>query len=231
MQQVIYPGISVAQSSSPLSRNFDRQFEDTFRMRHLSNQVADKKLIFNSLKPCSRHLTNHLFRKICLLSLLAASSFLAGAQNDILPTDQIKITGKVKQELTIRLADLAKYPAHRIKSFALVNHKGEKKADIKNLRGIRITDLLQPVEFATDSPKQLSEYYLVFVASDGYKVVYSWNEIFNSPTGLNTWVVTSKEGIDAANMPERILVVSPGDIHTGRRYLKGLTEIRVETVK
>lgn len=161
-----------------------------------------------------------------LLFILTGS--IALAQKEVPPTDQFTVTGKVKQETTIRLTDLNNYPVQKIKSFALTNHLGEKKATIKNLRGVRITDLLKPVEIAVENPKKLNAVFLVFVASDGYEVVYSWNEIFNSPTGLNTWVIVSKDGAAAADMPERILLVSPGDLHIGRRYLKGLKEIRVE---
>ena len=146
-------------------------------------------------------------------------------------TDAIVVTGKVKQELTIRLTDLAAYPQQKIKKFKITNHKGENKGEIKKMTGVSVLDLLQKVEFDVDNPKLLSEYYLVFEAFDGYKVVYSWNEIFNSDTGKHIFVVTSKDGEPAATMPQTMLVVTPSDIQTGRRYIKNVAHIVVKKVE
>lgn len=86
-------------------------------------------------------------------------------------------------------------------------------------------DLLQKVEVAEDNPRLLSTYYLVFEASDGYKVVYSWNEIFNTPAGKQIFILTEKDGENMDTMKDKIVVITPGDIQTGRRYVKGLAKV------
>ena len=40
--------------------------------------------------------------------------------------------------------------------------------------------------------------------------------------------VTVKDGITLKNMTERLLLISPTDLNTGRRYVKGLSEIQVK---
>ena len=92
-------------------------------------------------------------------------------------------------------------------------------------------DLLGSVDFKSESPKTVSEFYLTLIASDGYKVVFSWNEIFNTEVGDHTYLITEKDGKKIQDLNERILVLSASDYKTGRRYIKGLQEIVVGRVK
>ena len=106
----------------------------------------------------------------------------------------------------------------------------QKKYTMTNIEGVPIKSILSKVSLATDDPKTLSEYYFVFIASDNYKVVYSWNELFNSATGNNIFVIQKKEGKDLTSLDDVISVICTSDEATGRRYVKGLKEILVERV-
>ena len=86
-------------------------------------------------------------------------------------------------------------------------------------------DILNKVEIDSETPKLLSEYYFVCIASDNYKVVFSWNEIFNSATGKSVYIITSQDGKPASQLDNRIALISPKDQITGRRYVKGLQKI------
>ena len=90
--------------------------------------------------------------------------------------------------------------------------------------------MLGNLEIKDGSPKLLSEYYLVFEATDGYRVVFSWNEIFNSPTGSNTFILTDADGVPLEAGKGRIVLISPKDTQTGPRYVKGLNGIIVHRV-
>ena len=89
------------------------------------------------------------------------------------------------------------------------------------LSGIPIKDLFETIQFNGSNPKLLSEYYLIFIASDGYKVVYSWNEIFNTPTGDNTYIIVEKDNKKLFDMEDGILLFTKTDFKTGRRFIKG----------
>lgn len=152
-------------------------------------------------------------------------------QTQIQPSESFSVTGEVKQEQTFTLSDFQNRKTKRIKDVAIINPAGVKKGTAKKLKGILLKELLSTVEFKTDKPSTLNEFYLALVASDGYKVVYSWNEIFNSPTGDNLYLVTEKQGKNIRDLPERILLVTTTDFITGRRYIKGLKQIIVARVK
>jgi len=118
-----------------------------------------------------------------------------------------------------------------IKNVILTNHLGEVKGNIQNIKGIALKPLLEKIEFLAEKPKELSEFYLTFVASDGYKVVYSWNEIFNSETGNNLFIITEKDGKKLTDLDDRILTITTTDFKTGRRYVKALDKIIVGRVE
>jgi hypothetical protein len=159
--------------------------------------------------------------------VLIAVAHIAIAQKESLRSNAFAVKGQVKKEVKITVTDLMKLESKAIGDLVITNHLGEPKSTAKNLKGVLLKDLLSKVEFNSESPKTLSEFYLTFIATDNYKVIYSWNEIFNSPTGNNIWVVTEKAGVKLDSMDDRILVVCTTDFKTGRRHVKGLSQILV----
>ena len=133
--------------------------------------------------------------------------------------------------MTISLADLSSYKTYSIDSIIITNHLGERRSTLKNVKGVLLKDILGKVEIDAEAPKVLSEYYFVCIASDNYKVVFSWNEIFNNPAGKSVYILTGNDGKPASALDNRIALVSPKDEMTGRRYVKGLQKIVIERVK
>lgn len=141
------------------------------------------------------------------------------------------ISGEVKRPVTITLNDLSKYAEVVIGDITITNHLGEKKSEQKSLKGILLKDVLQSAEINNESPKVLSEYYFQCKATDGYLVVFSWNELFNTSTGESVFLVTSKNGVAITDLEESILMISSKDYKTGRRYVKALSTIEVKRAR
>lgn len=146
-------------------------------------------------------------------------------------TQSFTVSGEVKSVATIQASDLTKFMLHEIGDVVITNHLGEKKSEAKGLKGVLLKDVLSSVELNAENPKVLSEYYFVCRASDGYTIVYSWNELFNSATGNTAFIVTEKEGKSLAQMKDAILVITPSDSKTGRRHLKGLASIEIKRAR
>ncbi|WP_294250185.1 molybdopterin-binding protein [uncultured Chryseobacterium sp.] len=142
----------------------------------------------------------------------------------------VKVTGTIEKPVIVSLEDLKKYETHQITSIDILNHKLEFKKNLKNLKGVLLKDLLEQVKFNAASPKDLSMFYLVCIAEDGYKVVYSWNEIFNSTAEKQAMLITGTGGTSIADNKEGITLITPGDKATGRRYVKNLSEIIINKV-
>ncbi|MGV3593600.1 MAG: hypothetical protein ACO1NK_00015 [Sediminibacterium sp.] len=167
---------------------------------------------------------------LILLSMLCVSQ-LVFAQHDTKPTDYFTIEGKVKQTVKFTLEDATALNSLSFDSIVIYNHLVVRKSVLKNVKGVLLKDVLVKSSFDTNDPKSLSEYYITCIASDEYKVVFSWNEIFNSAIGKQLIIITDADGTKASSLSQRIAIISPADIATGRRYVHGVSRIVVSRVE
>jgi hypothetical protein len=156
--------------------------------------------------------------------LLAALSVTVDAQKQ---TQSFTIKGKVKQEIIIGETDLKKYSTQTIGSVNITNHKGDVKGEAKDMTGVLLRDLLKNIILDEENPKFFSEYYFVCVGSDTYKVVFSWDELFNTAVSQKVFIVTQKDGQSMMNNEDGKLMISAEDFRTGRRFVKNLETILV----
>jgi hypothetical protein len=157
--------------------------------------------------------------------------FIAGtlfAQEKPIATDSILVSGNLKKTTVIQISQLLALPTTSLPDLTITNHLGEIKGVAKNMKGVLLKTVLENLSYDVPSPKQLSEFYFVLIATDGYKVVYSWNELFNNDAGNKVFLITEKEGKSMANSNERILIAHLSDFKTGRRYIKALQQILVK---
>ena len=170
--------------------------------------------------------------KPILVLIFAFIVFTASAQKENIPTtENFSIEGTVKKSQTLSLNDLSSYKSYTIDSIVITNHLGERRSSLKKVKAVLLKDILDKAEIDAENHKVLNEYYLVCIASDNYKAVFSWNEIFNTDTGKSVYIITEQDGKPAASLDNRIALVSPSDQMTGRRYVKGLQKIVVERIK
>jgi hypothetical protein len=169
--------------------------------------------------------------KCFLLFVFITTSVFASGQKPIPTTENFIIEGKVKKEMTVSLADLSSYKSYSIDSIVITNHLGERRSTLKNVKGVLLKDILGKIEIDSENPKLLSEFYFVCIAADNYKVVFSWNEIFNNDLGKSIYILNGNDGKPASALDDRIALISPKDDMTGRRYVKGLQKIIIERAK
>jgi hypothetical protein len=169
--------------------------------------------------------------KSILVAVLFVSSLVSMAQENIPVTSSITIEGQIKKSIVLELNDIKKFNTVSLDSVRITNHLMEYRKTIKNIKGILLKDILSKIEFDVSSPKLMSEFYIICVATDNYKVVFSWNEIFNSDLGKQAMIIVAADGMAAENRDDRIALLSPSDYATGRRYVKGLQKIIIQRVK
>lgn len=169
-------------------------------------------------------------KKLLLISFLVLTLDLP-AQDKIDTTSQFIIEGKVKNRLVFLLKDLDAFAPRAIDSVIICNHLMEMKRTIRHVKGVLLKDIIDKVGIDINSLKLLNEFYITCIASDNYKVVFSWNEIYNSAIGEQVMILTESNGKTGDQMPDRIVLLSAADRATGRRYVKGLQKIVIEQVK
>jgi len=160
-------------------------------------------------------------KKLLLLFLFCTTT--AFAQQ----THQFTISGKVKTESVITMDSLNSYPLKTIGDIKVTDHTGTFKHQDDQLKGVLLKDILNHSQWTITSPKLFSTMYFTCIGSDGYKVVYSWNELFNTSVGDNVYILMEKNGVKTSTLPESIQMASMLDFKTGRRYLHNLDKIVV----
>jgi len=146
-------------------------------------------------------------------------------------SESFTISGEVLKAETIDIAKLSGYTQVHLDSLRIYTHDMQPKGLMKNIKGVLLKDILSAIPFNNENPKVLSEYYIECLATDGYIVLFSWNEIFNSETGKHVMIVTSKNGTNASQQDDRIALITPTDQSTGRRYVKWLNRIIIRRQK
>ena len=152
------------------------------------------------------------------------------AQKQALPTDEIRIFGLIDTSVTMSFSKLSEFPKVDIGDFDITNHAGEFKKKYTQLKGISLLNVLDKVHISSPTPKELSEFYFVFKGSDGYAVVFSWNEIFNTDVGKFLFIITEINAKSQSDSPERVLLICTKDFRTGRRHIKGLQSIEIKRI-
>jgi hypothetical protein len=153
---------------------------------------------------------------------------ISEAQNT---SESFAVSGEVLKAETIDIAKLSSYSKVHLDSLRIYTPDMQPKGLMKNIDGVLLKDILTAIPFNNENPKVLSEYYIECEATDGYIVLFSWNEIFNSETGKHVMIITSKNGTNADQMDDRIALISPTDQATGRRYVKWLNRIIIRRQK
>jgi hypothetical protein len=162
---------------------------------------------------------------ICFLFSLIACKAIP--QSNYTPTDKFTIEGRVKYMLTFSTSDIDTFKTISLPDLLITDHMGSKRQTLTHLKGVLLKDVLVKAELDAENPKVLSEYYYVLEAPDNYKIVYSWNEIFNTETGNNIYILVEEDGKNYKQTDERIAIVTMTDLRTGRRHMRNISRIIV----
>jgi hypothetical protein len=169
--------------------------------------------------------------KILFVLLFLAATCIARSQENTPPTDRFSIDGKVKNSFSFSLEEAGQYAKIGVDSLVIYNHLMQRRRTIKNIKGILLRDIIEKAVIDVQSPKILSEFYITCIAADNYKVVFSWNELFNTEIGKKVMIITESDGVQAKDGKDKIALMSAADQATGRRFVKGLSKVIIEQVK
>lgn len=158
-----------------------------------------------------------------LFWLLCISPLFGQVKNT---TQSFTVSGKVKNVRTFTTAGLRKW---KTISLGEINTScsPRNKETTKSVKAVVLKQVLDSVQFDYDSPKELLSYYFKLVSADGYTLVFSFSEIYNTETGNKLFLVVEKDGQPIEDIQNSLLVLSTGDIKIGSRNMKWLEKIVV----
>jgi hypothetical protein len=139
------------------------------------------------------------------------------------------VKGDVEFPLVLTVDSLRKMKIAVIDNFKVVCQNGANKKEDRTCRGVLLKDILEKAKIKQSNHKDRN-FYIVARATDNYKATFSWGELFNNPTGENTYVLFEENGEPIRSQGEMILTCK-NDIKAGPRHVFWLTSIEVNRVK
>ncbi len=139
----------------------------------------------------------------------------------------IDVDGIMPKPVKLTLTDIKKLPAVTKANVKISGTGGMVKHTFQTIKGVLLKDLLLKAGIDNSNFKEAGKLYIVATATDGYKAVFSWSEIFNSASSLAIMVIYEENGKPVKDDGEFILL-SINDTVNGIRHVKWLSEITVK---
>lgn len=93
--------------------------------------------------------------------------------------------------------------------------------------GVLLRDVLSRAGLAAGTDRSLRTSTVEAIATDGYRAVFSWGELYNAAGGDQVLVIRSQDGtpLDATAGPLALRAL--GDVRPGPRHVRNLCALRV----
>lgn len=164
---------------------------------------------------------------ITMLLTIQSPAFADAGKPPVSTSRGVSITGGVEHPATFSVDQLRQRPIGQIVSLQLTDKNA---GTTSTVRGIRLHDLLDEARIVTRDHNTVKKLAIIAGAADGYKVVFSWSELFNSPLGDSVLVLFERDGKPLPENEGPMALVSGKDIKTGPRHVKWLQAIEVRQI-
>ena len=172
----------------------------------------------------------HLFVAGLLACGITAFAF---AQPPGTVTTTLTLRGSVEREITLSVDDLKRLPVQRIDDVRSVRDASGATDLTENARryaGCLLRDVLERAKPIEKKRMDLRKSVVIATASDGYRAVFSWSELYLSPIGDGVLVVYERDGAPLDDSEGRIALVSLKDTRPGPRHVKWLQSVELRTL-
>jgi len=135
-------------------------------------------------------------------------------------TEVVTIGGWVRQPLQLTLPQLAARDDVRAVQFTVVCTFDGAHGGARAYTGVPLAALVLQAEPAFEQRTDFKRVALVAESVEGYRALFSWGEVFNTPVGdgvLVAWPSGQTEG--------PVALVSLQDLATGPRFVQGLAGV------
>jgi hypothetical protein len=174
-------------------------------------------------------------RRLVLAGLLAAGPMLAsahpqGGDSASFVTRKLSIGGRVQQNLELSPEALTSFPVQAPAEIPIIGRTGEVLRILRGYSGARLSDVLDKAGLLVADLNELKRTVIVASASDGYKAIFSWNEIYNTVVGAGVLVLHAREGKPLGDEEGRIALISTRDLNTGPRHVRWLKDVQIQQI-
>jgi DMSO/TMAO reductase YedYZ molybdopterin-dependent catalytic subunit len=148
-------------------------------------------------------------------------------------TTALSVKGGVEHDLTLTVDDLRRLPVHQVDDVRSLRDSGSSAGDAAVARrytGCLLRDVLERAHPIEKQRFDLRKSVVIATASDGYRAIFSWAELYLSPIGDGALVIYERDGLPLAEDEGKIALVSLRDTRPGPRHVKWLQSIELRTI-
>lgn len=172
--------------------------------------------------PANDNVTPENARRLAQWILAVGGEVVTARQ---LRSDGVEVSGLVAHRLDLDVAALRAFPVHRFELAPTGDRAGERPPN--RFTGVLLRDVVEKASVSFGSRFDLKKTVVVATATDGYRVVFSWSELFASPIGDGALVFFEKNDRPLADDEGSVALLSAKDASPASRYLKWLKTIEV----
>jgi hypothetical protein len=142
-----------------------------------------------------------------------------------------RICGRVKKPLVFSIEKLQAMETVEQDDLLLTCGSGEPKGRINQCRGVLLADIIHRSNVLITDHNDTKKMFIIASSDDGYKTVFSWQEVFNTSVGDGIMVLLEKDGKPLYEGTGPVDLFSAKDYLTGPRYVKELADVEIVMVE
>lgn len=142
----------------------------------------------------------------------------------------LKVSGEVEASIMLTIDDLKKLPEKHINDVRSIEQDGRREERTRRYVGVLLRDVLDLAKLVERQPRGLRKSVVIATARNGYKVVFSWAELYLSPIGDGALIVYERDGAPLLDSEGPLALVSLKDTRPGPRHVKWLQSIEVRVL-
>jgi len=174
--------------------------------------------------------TKHVFL-ILALSIVTMLVSQAQVKSDSgFVTESVTVKGKIKNSMVLTVESLQKMKVVNGKGVNIICQSGEHKKTIKSFKAVLLRDIIDSASVLMDRKKDRGKFVIVVTASDNYKVIFSYNELYFGAAGNNIYVAFEENG-KALTEEGKIIIFCSSDKVSGPRHVKWVQTIEVKEIE
>jgi DMSO/TMAO reductase YedYZ molybdopterin-dependent catalytic subunit len=161
---------------------------------------------------------------------LAAASVTVPARAQGPGPATLSVRGNVEHVLTLSIDDLKQLPVQRIEDVRVVRSTRSASTVPEVTRrytGCLLRDVLERAKPVDKNRLDLRSSVVILTASDGYRAIFSWAELYLSPIGDGALVVYERDGAVLPADEGPLALVSLKDTRPGPRHVKWLQSVEL----
>lgn len=140
---------------------------------------------------------------------------------------EVVVSGSVKRRHSFDLCALMRLPTQLTGPLDVVCLSGRKVRSASEYKGVRLTALLDVAQWRLPQARDFTRAYVLAQGADGYTVMFSWHELYNTSIGVGALVVYERDGQPLGDDEGGIGLISTGDLRVALRRVRALKRLTV----